>query len=190
MGQLRLGRAWPDRRSCRLLELLIARERTRDQVLSGTFVMSIEALERGEVGAAAAAVVAAPGHGAVLRGGSKAPATRPAATSLLPVSPLRRALGDDHRHHDGREHDGEHRTGKRCWRDLTRPDGGLRHKRLMGFEPTTFCMASRRSSQLSYSRAWRDSSLVPRASARARSSLTRRKRPRAPLTVSLATRPR
>ena len=26
-------------------------------------------------------------------------------------------------------------------------------KRLMGFEPTTFCMASRRSSQLSYSRA-------------------------------------
>ena len=26
------------------------------------------------------------------------------------------------------------------------------HKRLMGFEPTTFCMASRRSSQLSYSR--------------------------------------
>jgi hypothetical protein len=25
-------------------------------------------------------------------------------------------------------------------------------KRLMGFEPTTFCMASRRSSQLSYSR--------------------------------------
>ena len=28
----------------------------------------------------------------------------------------------------------------------------LRAKRLMGFEPTTFCMASRRSSQLSYSR--------------------------------------
>ena len=28
----------------------------------------------------------------------------------------------------------------------------LRSKRLMGFEPTTFCMASRRSSQLSYSR--------------------------------------
>ncbi len=28
-------------------------------------------------------------------------------------------------------------------------------KRLMGFEPTTFCMASRRSSQLSYSRARR-----------------------------------
>ena len=26
-------------------------------------------------------------------------------------------------------------------------------KRLMGLEPTTFCMASRRSSQLSYSRA-------------------------------------
>jgi hypothetical protein len=29
---------------------------------------------------------------------------------------------------------------------------GARGKRLMGFEPTTFCMASRRSSQLSYSR--------------------------------------
>ena len=29
---------------------------------------------------------------------------------------------------------------------------GTRKKRLMGFEPTTFCMASRRSSQLSYSR--------------------------------------
>ncbi len=28
----------------------------------------------------------------------------------------------------------------------------IRKKRLMGFEPTTFCMASRRSSQLSYSR--------------------------------------
>ncbi len=28
-------------------------------------------------------------------------------------------------------------------------------KRLMGFEPTTFCMASRRSSQLSYSRTER-----------------------------------
>src|SRR6476646_1026051 len=33
----------------------------------------------------------------------------------------------------------------------------------MGFEPTTFCMASRRSSQLSYSRAKEDSS--PRRSA-------------------------
>jgi hypothetical protein len=31
-------------------------------------------------------------------------------------------------------------------------------KRLMGFEPTTFCMASRRSSQLSYSRVEGDSS--------------------------------
>ncbi len=35
---------------------------------------------------------------------------------------------------------------------------GIRGKRLMGFEPTTFCMASRRSSQLSYSRAKGDSS--------------------------------
>jgi hypothetical protein len=31
-------------------------------------------------------------------------------------------------------------------------------KRLMGFEPTTFCMASRRSSQLSYSRKGPDDS--------------------------------
>jgi hypothetical protein len=31
----------------------------------------------------------------------------------------------------------------------------------MGFEPTTFCMASRRSSQLSYSRAVADSSFAP-----------------------------
>ena len=29
---------------------------------------------------------------------------------------------------------------------------GIREKRLKGFEPSTFCMASRRSSQLSYSR--------------------------------------
>jgi hypothetical protein len=32
----------------------------------------------------------------------------------------------------------------------------------MGFEPTTFCMASRRSSQLSYSRACGDSSFLVR----------------------------
>jgi hypothetical protein len=31
--------------------------------------------------------------------------------------------------------------------------GGLSYKRLKGLEPSTFCMASRRSSQLSYSRA-------------------------------------
>ena len=37
-------------------------------------------------------------------------------------------------------------------------------KRLMGFEPTTFCMASRRSSQLSYSRKGAEYS--PRDSAR------------------------
>ncbi len=36
-------------------------------------------------------------------------------------------------------------------------------KRLMGFEPTTFCMASRRSSQLSYSRAGADSICRPLA---------------------------
>jgi hypothetical protein len=34
---------------------------------------------------------------------------------------------------------------------------GTSRKRLMGLEPTTFCMASRRSSQLSYSRARRGS---------------------------------
>jgi hypothetical protein len=32
------------------------------------------------------------------------------------------------------------------------PERGFRPKRLKGFEPSTFCMASRRSSQLSYSR--------------------------------------
>ena len=37
-------------------------------------------------------------------------------------------------------------------------------KRLMGFEPTTFCMASRRSSQLSYSRANGEYSPGPGAS--------------------------
>ena len=40
-------------------------------------------------------------------------------------------------------------------------------KRLKGLEPSTFCMASRRSSQLSYSRAWREYSpgadLLPRS---------------------------
>jgi hypothetical protein len=39
-----------------------------------------------------------------------------------------------------------------------RSSGLAMRKRLMGFEPTTFCMASRRSSQLSYSRAVPDSS--------------------------------
>jgi hypothetical protein len=32
--------------------------------------------------------------------------------------------------------------GKHACRDLTRLDGPVEHKRLMGFEPTTFCMAS------------------------------------------------
>jgi hypothetical protein len=35
---------------------------------------------------------------------------------------------------------------------------GFDAKRLKGFEPSTFCMASRRSSQLSYSRTKGDSS--------------------------------
>jgi hypothetical protein len=34
------------------------------------------------------------------------------------------------------------------------PERGFCGKRLKGFEPSTFCMASRRSSQLSYSRIW------------------------------------
>ena len=37
----------------------------------------------------------------------------------------------------------------------TRDNRLAMRKRLMGFEPTTFCMASRRSSQLSYSRTGR-----------------------------------
>ena len=36
--------------------------------------------------------------------------------------------------------------------DETPHDERVPGERLMGFEPTTFCMASRRSSQLSYSR--------------------------------------
>jgi hypothetical protein len=47
-----------------------------------------------------------------------------------------------------------------------RSGSGLPEERLKGFEPSTFCMASRRSSQLSYSRkaaeysrdAWADRS--------------------------------
>ena len=46
-----------------------------------------------------------------------------------------------------------HLRKERPRRDLTRSGGDAQQKRLMGFEPTTFCMASRRSSQLSYSRA-------------------------------------
>ena len=42
------------------------------------------------------------------------------------------------------------------------PEQGFPRERLMGFEPTTFCMASRRSSQLSYSRAGHDSSFAMR----------------------------
>jgi hypothetical protein len=47
----------------------------------------------------------------------------------------------------------------RCTRHPTNPL--VMGKRLKGFEPSTFCMASRRSSQLSYSRADLDSSFVP-----------------------------
>src|SRR5215216_5502338 len=62
-------------------------------------------------------------------------------------------LGDVDVHVATHARDRADRMDKRCWRDLTQPGGDPRHKRLMGFEPTTFCMASRRSSQLSYSRA-------------------------------------
>ena len=34
-----------------------------------------------------------------------------------------------------------------------RPQNGMEPKRMKGLEPSTFCMASRRSSQLSYIRA-------------------------------------
>ncbi len=39
--------------------------------------------------------------------------------------------------------------------DESPASAGLSKERLKGLEPSTFCMASRRSSQLSYSRAWR-----------------------------------
>ncbi len=47
--------------------------------------------------------------------------------------------------------------GNFCRISLTKNPGlpGLFFKRLMGLEPTTFCMASRRSGQLSYSREGR-----------------------------------
>ena len=44
--------------------------------------------------------------------------------------------------------------------EKTPPERGFSRKRLKGFEPSTFCMASRRSSQLSYSRVAGDSSLA------------------------------
>jgi hypothetical protein len=37
-------------------------------------------------------------------------------------------------------------------KEKTPPERGFRLERMMGLEPTTFCMASRRSSQLSYIR--------------------------------------
>jgi hypothetical protein len=46
---------------------------------------------------------------------------------------------------------GERSEGEKAKKPKCRPS----RERLMGFEPTTFCMASRRSSQLSYSRARR-----------------------------------
>jgi hypothetical protein len=39
------------------------------------------------------------------------------------------------------------------WRQQKAPASGADEERMMGLEPTTFCMASRRSSQLSYIRA-------------------------------------
>jgi hypothetical protein len=44
----------------------------------------------------------------------------------------------------------------------------------MGLEPTTFCMASRRSSQLSYIRVRRIIASVQRASSASRASFTSR----------------
>jgi hypothetical protein len=40
------------------------------------------------------------------------------------------------------------------------PERGFPLERLKGFEPSTFCMASRRSSQLSYSRIWEQFTVV------------------------------
>ncbi len=44
------------------------------------------------------------------------------------------------------------RPGKRRQTPERPANAGLSDKRLKGLEPSTFCMASRRSSQLSYSR--------------------------------------
>ena len=44
----------------------------------------------------------------------------------------------------------------RCPHEKTRRFQRVHEERMMGLEPTTFCMASRRSSQLSYIRAGRE----------------------------------
>jgi hypothetical protein len=44
------------------------------------------------------------------------------------------------------------RSGRRPPNRKAPPERGFRRERLKGLEPSTFCMASRRSSQLSYSR--------------------------------------
>ena len=56
----------------------------------------------------------------------------------------------------------------------------------MGFEPTTFCMASRRSSQLSYSRAVADSSFATRKARRPCRAVSRIRGPWGGLQVALA----
>src|SRR5205814_6281444 len=54
----------------------------------------------------------------------------------------------------------------------TPPERGFLEERMMGFEPTTFCMASRRSSQLSYIRAGAKYSLGYAASKASLTSLS------------------
>ena len=46
----------------------------------------------------------------------------------------------------------QRRSSRRPDTNKPRQGGAFDWKRLKGFEPSTFCMASRRSSQLSYSR--------------------------------------
>jgi hypothetical protein len=78
------------------------------------------------------------------RSRSRASRARPSTTRPTTTSAARAAgrTGRTRRHHGrGLLARGPRRAGA--------------EKRLKGLEPSTFCMASRRSSQLSYSRAWR-----------------------------------
>jgi hypothetical protein len=66
-----------------------------------------------------------------------------------PFTRSRHAL--DRTHNPAARHENAHVETRRRYEPLERDLQGL-SERMMGLEPTTFCMASRRSSQLSYIR--------------------------------------
>jgi hypothetical protein len=80
------------------------------------------------------------------------------ATGQQRLALLRRQaeLGDQHDAAADKAGSAKHGTATlgRCWSDIQKARFcGPFPKRLKGLEPSTFCMASRRSSQLSYSRS-------------------------------------